>query len=114
MNDMDCMNRVDEMAAESLCPETHEKWEYVRDLLIKTRKSLTAHLTTEQAAWISVKDKLPDELKNVIVTVSRYGYQPNFIGLSSLQAGKWTKKFPHSEITHWMPLPEAPNVEYTP
>lgn len=51
MTDMDCIKRVDEMAAESLCPDSHDKWETVRDELLKTRRSLTAKSCTHDS-WI--------------------------------------------------------------
>ncbi len=67
--------------------------------------------------WISVKDRLPEYDRKVLVTDVRDGY----ISISELKAGgKGLKDYwecedgmrlPVSEITHWMPLPEPPKED---
>lgn len=63
--------------------------------------------------WISVKDKPIPDNKAILISYSgvvRLGYkEPNCTGINSV--------FLHCNvsilvdaITHWMPLPEAPNV----
>ena len=55
--------------------------------------------------WISVKDKLPNKNARYLVVFSNI--VPDYaIGFSSF----WTETndFNHTDITHWMPLPELP------
>jgi hypothetical protein len=65
--------------------------------------------------WISVKDRLPEDCKKILV-VNGHGY----ISISSLwrkDGSQWTwidstGHFNHvNDITHWIPLPEAPKEE---
>lgn len=60
--------------------------------------------------WISVEDRLPDMYKSVIVCTARgtveqgwltvYGNWECAVGVYSIQ------------VTHWMPLPEPPKIDY--
>ena len=72
-------------------------------------------LEADKTQWISVKDRLPEDCKKILV-VNGHGY----ISISSLwrkDGSKWTwvdstGHFNHvNDITHWMPLPEAPKEE---
>lgn len=60
--------------------------------------------------WISVEDELPPS-DNCWVLVYADG-AINCMGYSDGQWGDWTYAKAHNiaigEITHWMPLPEAP------
>lgn len=60
--------------------------------------------------WISVEDRLPDELESVLV--SRNGNVCNMF----LHGGIWKPdgygiRVTHAfdDVTHWMPLPEPPS-----
>ena len=65
--------------------------------------------------WISVKDRLPENYKNVLcvskfldirdITVAHCweSYQKESFWMD-------THSFPLTDITHWMPLPEPPNA----
>ena len=59
----------------------------------------------KQTEWISVEDRLPNDNDRVLC------FDPNSIdsnlGAVSVQFG-WCCKCKHMNITHWMPLPEAP------
>ena len=74
----------------------------------------------EQKKWIPVTERLPDTAARVLVcrtwlgTVFKpvYGYYQDFPN----QKGCWyilTEEgyYPQREVTHWMPLPEAPKGE---
>ena len=88
------------------------------------------HWATEQAykngyadgqpKWISVKDRLPDTAERVLVCKTwlgrvhkpEYGYYQDFPN----SKGCWYVLteygyYPQREVTHWMPLPEAPKGE---
>ena len=66
--------------------------------------------------WISVKDRLPDHNQYVLIIRCIGGkfFKPNVAKF------KWNKfyplikitglKFNSENITHWMPLPEPPNI----
>ena len=54
--------------------------------------------------WISVEDRLPEETgKYLVSTKNGVVYQTKYYS-----GGKWGQKDKGKNITHWMPLPEAP------
>lgn len=66
--------------------------------------------------WISVKDRLPDELTPVIAytEASEQG-----VGMAYIECGKWMDGYSgrgitmiqQELVTYWMPLPEPPKEE---
>ena len=55
--------------------------------------------------WISVKERLPDENIDLLMTVGAHVYCGQY------RDGEWITHDYHLEkITHWMPLPNAPKV----
>ena len=63
----------------------------------------------QQPQWISVKDRLPDEFRKVIVIVNRLNYESNYTDICHMQKAKWMDDgFPVNVITNWMPLPIQP------
>ena len=56
------------------------------------------------SAWISVKDRLPDGDESVLVCFSEGG-----IDMAYFNGKDFDYMFLHP--THWMPLPDAPEVE---
>jgi hypothetical protein len=67
---------------------------------------------TLESDWISVKDRLPDDVKDVIVcdefglVYPAYYYTFDGCWMYSFAAERCEHK-----ITHWMPLPEPPESE---
>lgn len=56
--------------------------------------------------WVSVKERLPSENNRYMVVFD--DLEPEHcIGFSSFSTE--TQEFNHTDITHWMPLPELPN-----
>jgi hypothetical protein len=58
--------------------------------------------------WISVKDRLPENLDEVVIYVSDYGIDIAFYSNQSF--------FDYNSdgilsVTHWMPLPKPPKIE---
>lgn len=58
--------------------------------------------------WINVDDKLPDINTHVIVYMARKGFSP-----SNICTCEYTRYgFERASVTHWMPLPEYPEVNH--
>lgn len=54
--------------------------------------------------WISVKDKLPENEKLVLVSYKKRSMDVVWYNHNQKM---WMKNF--ATVTHWMPLPEPPN-----
>lgn len=72
---------------------------------------------TDTSKWISVKDRLPTDPRFVLVYV-RYPAVSSFPARSCIMTDmwlgdKWAENADEEvhEVTHWMPLPEAPKEE---
>lgn len=101
-----------------LCPQM----KYVRctERLADEAITMIERLTAENAAlrekvpqWISVEDRLPEVWKNEEndVLVNYMIYTPEFgvdIGNYHAEAKRWLCMAIPCTVTHWMPLPEAP------
>ena len=63
------------------------------------------------SAWISVKDRLPDDSENVLVCFSKLGG----IDMAYYNGNAWVLvdlyEYKYLHPTHWMPLPDAPEVD---
>ena len=105
-------------AIESLRKEIEGK-----DMVIALAQRKQAEAEAERDAmrervpqWISVEDRLPEvwknertgELVNYIVRSPYFGVD---IGNYHKEAGTWLCMGLPCTVTHWMPLPEAPEVE---
>lgn len=77
-------------------------------------------LKTQQ--WISIEDELPEEYKNVLVFIKFYKKdRPNRVDMGCLVNQDWAlvttsvylnlSNAINGKVTHWMPLPEPPNME---
>lgn len=63
--------------------------------------------------WISVNDKMPDDETVVLVFAPEDKSEPVWLGYFVSELNVWsdpTGAYIDEEITHWMPLPEPPNV----
>ena len=105
--------------------------DHIRDLTKMIAKD--ANVPTSHPKWISVKDRLPPDLEEVLILVKEtefYGQYKEFSKsyfcqyIGCVDDGDWftvwchghryikdTAKEPYSdklEVTHWMPLPEPP------
>lgn len=79
--------------------------EYLTDTVVKRDKEID-HLRAKQPRWISVKDRLPNFEQPVLA----YSGEELGIGFAYLDGdGKWYGDC--GDVTHWMPLPEPPEVE---
>ena len=70
----------------------------------------------KMAEWISVKDRLPEEKGQYLVTYHPCHWdnvEENTIcvGTDSFVNGKRWAKNKYQRVTHWMPLPEPPKGE---
>ena len=61
--------------------------------------------------WISVKDRLPESGKDVVLIALRWGE----VDIGWCENGRWGSEFVNEyddgEVTHWMPLPQPPKGE---
>ena len=86
-------------------------WVVGHDGLLLTRSLADIKRIAElENQWISVEDKLPDELQSVLSFASYDGvFQSNY------RAGNFKKTlvvWEHLNVTHWMPLPSPPKEQY--
>lgn len=62
--------------------------------------------------WISVKDRLPEHKGDYLVyweSTNQWGLLSNNIETVYFRGKtQWAKR--NDDITHWMPLPEKPNI----
>jgi hypothetical protein len=73
------------------------------------------------AKWISVKERLPEEGEEVLVFGQYLNDIPKVLGVRSRYKGDQDWKYTwegsdewvyrENDVTHWMPLPEAPKEE---
>ena len=103
--------------SEEECPFTKK---YGCDGCPKVSADLIERLTAENAAlrekvpqWISVEDRPPEAWKNEEdnTLINYMIYSPYFgvdIGNYHKEAGTWLCMALPCTVTHWMPLPEAP------
>lgn len=67
-------------------------------------------LETNQPKWISVKDRLPEELTDVVAYI-RAG-ETSWTEIAHRLETRWIRKgVPIDNVTHWMPLPEPPKED---
>ena len=92
-------------------PDIFEQtYEPMEDLKGSKSTPLNWSKSTSLGGWISVKDRLPEEDKRVIVCCQ------NKKGLQNINMAYQVKGFWHGNgsmagVTHWQPLPELPEVE---
>lgn len=58
--------------------------------------------------WISVKERLPENLDHVLVSVISKNRKQTVFGGVRYNVGEKRWIFPLGGITHWMPFPEPP------
>ena len=65
----------------------------------------------EKTKWISVKDRLPENVKEGLLIALRWGA----VDIGWCEDGRWGSEFvdeyEDGEVTHWMPLPKPPKGE---
>ena len=104
---MDVREKLVELLFKSLCRHIHKSCKLAENIA----DDLIANGVTVQE-WISVKDRLPENICPVLVVLE--GINTVFNGW--YHYGKWwtvgagTRPFTQ-KITHWMPLPQPPKGE---
>lgn len=63
--------------------------------------------------WIPVAERLPKSGERVIVARTKVKDQPLFVEQGALMVNGWWKVYGTNTkaVTHWMPLPEPPEVD---
>lgn len=59
--------------------------------------------------WISVEDRLPTDAKEVLVFTS---YKQMWIDIYCIWGDENAPSWGDDNVTHWMPLPEPPEVTH--
>lgn len=66
----------------------------------------------KKAAWVSVRDRLPEKGEYVLVYANAKYIDSEKVCIDKLEDGEKTAVWMHThgwfEVTHWMPLPEPP------
>jgi len=91
------------------CPHCHQRYEYDEGLKITLTDAQWA-LLRNPPRWISVAERLPEKHTAVLVHTDMDGnHAASFDGEEWFcdYGGAWL--FPN--VTHWMPLPEPPEVK---
>ena len=64
--------------------------------------------------WISVNDRLPENVEDVLIVYDKSVYVgvwwPDSAVIFANQPGMYDDTIPKNEVTHWMPLPPPPTV----
>lgn len=96
------------------------------DALMEDALAVINHLERKDSVqkWIPVSERLPEKITNKVITLSQNGYvgfghYENYKGKqtwynleSDMPFTDWNHDDNDSyEVTHWMPLPEAPKGE---
>ena len=98
---------ADELITEICREECERKFEdctYQRCLSIKAVQAAPT-----VGCWISVKDRLPEGFQKVLVFW--YANGEPMVDTAFWSNGHSTEYWEGVEITHWMPLPEPPEVK---
>ena len=89
-------------------PDSLDLTSYEKDIMFDAWKAAKAQAVPK---WISVKDKLPsDDIGRVLAWVVEQNSlgKCGFVWNCSHANGVFSDKFETFQVTHWMPLPDAP------
>ena len=94
------------------------------DCMEELSRDLKAHIEQLEAQvpkWISVEERLPEEVKrddeeasstDIVIVAVRDDMNNIFVSDDILCKGEWVNySAPLFEVTHWMPLPELPKED---
>ena len=91
------------------CPHCHQRYEYDEGLKITLTDAQWA-LLRNPPRWIPVSERLPEGSCRVLAwdgtRVSEVHFHPR-----AKQSEQWYSFAGHESPTHWMPLPEPPEVK---
>lgn len=107
-----CCAKSSEEACEH-CPYENDCERFEAGNLYRDALSYINQLEARVPKWISVKERLPEDYKDVLVIVRNNGALFTIIAYLTI-GGIWVHKgFGRviGVVTHWMPLPEPPKEE---
>ena len=88
----------------------YENFDIGYDLKMAFEDGYRVGVEATQPRWISVEERLPYDCIDVLV-FTRSGYTSS-ISIANTLKGRWfSRGIPFENVTHWMPLPEAPKEE---
>lgn len=74
-------------------------------------EKLAAERDAKKPEWISVKDRLPEKNRIVLVCMDNGQYKAVLTSYLSSSDGEWISYDKNRKVTHWMPFPEPPKEE---
>jgi len=110
------MSKTLEKLAEEYCASPHEKDAFLAGYQAAKEEDTCEHILdmskmVDVNGWISVKDRLPEKNSELLLLMCVDGYE---LGYYERYTGYgWTNVLGTDclNVTHWMPLPEAPKEE---
>ena len=82
-----------------------------KDLIIQDLRRENAELRARVPKWISVNDRLPEAGEYVVCIAKRNPFSMFMPMVARIKKNGWVNPITEqyiSEVTHWMPLPLAP------
>ena len=82
-----------------------------KDLIIQELRRENSELKARVPEWISVKDRLPEVGGYVVCIAKRNPFSRFMPMVARIEKNGWVNPITEqyiSEVTHWMPLPPAP------
>lgn len=89
----------------SECP--YDRTEYFCDAtdVMDNLLAYAQHLEAKQPKWISVEERLPEEVCRCLVITKRHE-ESSMVNTATYNHMGWWTHGNFGEITHWMPMPE--------
>lgn len=102
----DCLDRIMEDAADRLDELVDRCARYAEEIAV----------LRERQRWIPVTERLPEDRSNVLVVAYWHERWGVYMGWCAPERAEWCVHIGIGDrddvaVTHWMPLPEAPEVE---
>lgn len=93
-----------------------DEWVQAYEMAIAALREQSKVVDSDQFKWISVKDKLPEKGKFVLLSYAKNNRNPtqfakNTMAVGRFEYGKFLVEGCCVSVTHWMPLPEPPEEE---
>lgn len=103
-----CDEPADLCGEDCPCWSAYSPAEMRQDEHVSDALAYILQLEAQVPRWISVEEKLPEE-RAVVLVVREENLYGREVTIGWTRCGKWELPI-GAKITHWMPLPEPPEV----